>query len=153
MRDTEGPENILQKDMDFQHLYLSILFVIAKEASSQGLMHEFEDIVDTLYCLFPIKLKKNLMIYDADEKVTNSCKVEWDKANKIGPPIGDERLDGPKEESTPLKLELRQRCLRKLQITSCIAKELKLNGEEFDHEEMGENSDVYQTVMKRNGST
>jgi hypothetical protein len=142
----KGVDTVLRKDMDFQHTYLEGIFLLFKEASAQGLLSEYEDLIDTLYHIFPNKQKRSIWVYDSDLQELVPCPQEWKKALAIGPPVGDPRLNG--SGSTELKVQVRQRCLRKAQIVTDIAERLKLIGEEFDDVEMGEDSEVFKRVTE-----
>jgi hypothetical protein len=142
-------DTVLRKDMDFQHTYLEGVFLLFKEAAAQGLLAEYEDLIDTLNATFPSKQKRNIMVYDAEFKELSPSFVEWKKAETIGPPVGDPRLKG--SEGSRLRVEVRQRCLRKVQIVTDIAEKLKLIGEEFDDVEMGEDSEVFKRVNELAG--
>lgn len=147
MRGTKAEsDTVLRKDLDFQHTYLEGVFLLFKEASGQGLLAEYEDLVDTIYAMFPSKQKRNIRIYDVEQKELSPSFIEWKIAETIGPPVGDERLKG--SQCTELKVQVRQRCLRKFQIVSDIAERLKLIGEEFEDVEMGEDSEVFKRVTE-----
>lgn len=150
MRGTKAEsDTVLRKDLDFQHTYLEGLFLLFKEASGQGLLAEYEDLIDTLYHIFPNKQKRSIWIYDSNLQELGPCHEEWKKALAIGPPVGDPRLN--ESRATELKVQVRQRCLRKAQIVTDIAERLKLIGEEFDDVEMGEDSEVFRRVTELAG--
>jgi len=145
MRDTnldDGKDTILRKDLGFQATYFAGLFLLCKEASAQGLLAEYEDLVDTLYSMFPSKHKRSIQIYNEDLEEMNPVYIEWNKAKRMGPQMDNERI----HEDSKLKVQVRSRCLRKAQIVTDLAQHLKLLGEEFDNEVMGEDSDVLKMV-------
>lgn len=147
MPDTE-PKTVLRKDMDFQRTYLGGLFMQFKEASAQGLLAEYEDLIDVMYAMFPSSKKRSTMIYDADLKEQRPVYEEWKKALELGPRLDNERV----KEDTKLKVQVRARCLRKAQIVTDLAEKLKLIGEEFPDEEMTEEtSDIFKEIVARAG--
>lgn len=147
MPDTE-PKTVLRKDMDFQRTYLEGLFMQFKEASAQGLLAEYEDLIDVMYAMFPSSKKRSTLIYDAELKEQRPVYEEWNKALELGPRLDDERV----KEDTKLKVQVRARCLRKAQIVTDLAEKLKLIGEEFPDEEMTEEtSDVFKEIVARAG--
>jgi hypothetical protein len=148
VQDTEG-NTVVKRDLDFQKTYLEGLFLLFKEASGQGLLAEYEDLVDTIYAIFPTDNKRTMTIYDIDGAYLSPVLVEWKKALAIGPPVGDEALKG--SGCSKLKVQVRQRCLRKVQIVTDVAKRLKLIGEEYEDVEMGEDSDVFKKVHELAG--
>jgi len=146
MRDTED-KMVLRKDIDFQHTFLEGLYLQFKEAAGEGLLSEYEDLIDVMYSMFPSKYKRELQIWNADLSELSIVNTEWQKALKIGPAINSKKVLDKDPEAL---LQVRQRCLRKAQIVTDIAEKLKLIGEEFPDIEMDEDeSEVYKMVKER----
>jgi hypothetical protein len=143
-KEESGPDPTLRKDFDYQRIYLEGYLLLFKEASGQGLLAEYEDLIDTLYAFFPSKHKSKMAVLDSTMSKWNPVGEEWAKALKMGPPPGDPII----EKERAKRIEVRSRCLRKAQIVSDIAEKLKLLGEEFDVSEMGEDSDVLTTLKQ-----
>lgn len=139
--------SIMRKDFDYQHTFLEGILFLFSEAREDGCLHEYEDLIDTIWAFIPSKHKKTTMVYDSELKGERPAFEEWAKALKMGPPPGSLEL----QRDPKLRVEVRSRCLRKLQIVSDIAEQLKLLLRTTAFEEMGEESDVMMELMGNDG--
>lgn len=141
---SHGEKSVMRKDIDFQYTYLRGLLKQFDEASGEGLVHEYEDLIDVMYAMFPSKHKRTLKIWDADLLQQDTIHEEWKKALKVGPSLNSDEV---KNKDPKAMMQVRERCLRKAQIVTDTAELLKLIGEEFPDVDMDkEDSEVYKQV-------
>lgn len=139
---------ILRKDFDYQHTVLEGFLFLFSEAREDGCLHEYEDLIDTIWAFIPSKHKMKKLVYDQDMKKEGPAYLAWNEALKIGPSVGAEEL----QKNPKLRIGVRNRCLRKVQIVCDVAEQLKLlGGKETAFEEMGEESDVFREVTEGGG--
>jgi hypothetical protein len=90
------------------------LFLCFKEAAEEGLLSEYEDLIDAIYASIPTMKKMEINVFDEDGKKKNCSIDEWKKAMLIKPP---DNLPTSKKDMHP---EHKRRALRKTQILTDI---------------------------------
>jgi len=141
---THGEKSVMRKDIDFQYTYLRGLLKQFDESAGDGLLQQYEDLIDVMYAMFPSKHKRQLKIWNEELTEMFTIHEEWLKACKVGPRLNAEEV---KNKDPNAMLKIRDRCLRKAQIVTDTAEKLKLIGEEFPDIEMTEEeSEVHQMV-------
>ena len=107
---SEPERSIIRKDLDYHHTLMEGMFLSFKEAADDGLLSEYEDLIDALYASIPTKKKMKVQVFD-DEGLKENCSIdEWKKAMNIKPP---EDVTQSKKDMHPSN---KRRALRKTQI-------------------------------------
>jgi hypothetical protein len=106
-----------------------------REASAQGLMAEFEDVIDSLWASIPTDKKVRTKIYKEDLSDRRSAILEWQEAETIRP--GND-LPESKRRTDPSN---RRRALRKKQILTDVLSGMRILFKEPKTSRMVEDDD------------
>ena len=136
---------IIRKDLDYHHTLMEGMFLCFKEAAEDGLLAEYEDLIDSMYASIPIKKKLKVKVYDEDVKKENGSIDEWRKAMLIKPP---DNLPTSKKDMHP---EHKRRALRKTQILIDIEHALGFLMDEPPVGKMRAGQDYYKRMAEGDG--
>lgn len=106
-----------------------------REASAQGLMAEYEDVIDSLWASIPTDKKVRIKIYKADLSKRESAILEWQEAETIRP---GKDLPESKRRTDPSN---RERALRKKQILTDVLSGMRILFKEPKTSRMVEDDD------------
>ncbi|QLH74982.1 MAG: hypothetical protein HPY73_05705 [Methanomassiliicoccales archaeon] len=114
------PMERLRAQQSYEQMIIQGLMLSDKEASDQGLLAEFEDVIDSLWVSIPTDKKARIRVWTADMSKEEPCLLEWRKACEIMPP-----KDTPPSQMASHRKN-KERGLRKKQILTDVLSKMKL---------------------------
>jgi|WetSurMetagenome_2_1015567.scaffolds.fasta_scaffold529905_2 hypothetical protein len=110
----------LRAQQSYELMLIEGLMLTEKEASGQGLLAEYEDVVESLWAAVPTQKKVDIQIWNADLSAKVSALQCWQEACGIQPPA-----DMP-DARKPTHRSNKERSLRKKQILIDVLAAMKL---------------------------
>jgi hypothetical protein len=138
----EENRTIIREDFDYHHTLMEGMFLSFKEAADDGLLSEYEDLIDALYASIPTKKKMDIKVFDEEGKKENCSIDEWKKAMSIKPP---DDLPSSKKDRHP---DHKKRALRKTQILTDIEHALGFLMKEPPVGKMGTHKTFYKRMAE-----
>lgn len=110
----------LRAQQSYEMMLIEGLMLSDKEASGQGLLAEFEDVIESLWASIPTQKKVDTYVWNADLSGKVPALESWQEACRIQPPkeIADARK--------PTHQANKERSLRKKQILTDVLAAMKL---------------------------
>jgi hypothetical protein len=110
----------LRAQQSYELMLIEGLMLSDKEASAQGLLAEFEDVIESLWASIPTQKKVDLKVWNSDLSAEVPAMQAWQEACSIQPP--KEVPDARK----PTHHTNKERSLRKKQILVDVLAKMKL---------------------------
>lgn len=110
----------LRAQQSYELMLIEGLMLSDKEASAQGLLAEFEDVIESIWSAIPTQKKIDMHVWNADISEEVPALQAWQEACHIQPP-----KDVP-DARKPTHEKNKERSLRKKQILTDVLARMKL---------------------------
>jgi len=110
----------LRAQQSYELMLIEGLMLSDKEASAQGLLAEFEDVIESIWAAIPTQKKVDMRVWNGDLSKMVPALQAWQEACHIQPP-----KDVP-DARKPTHASNKERSLRKKQILTDVLARMKL---------------------------
>jgi hypothetical protein len=110
----------LRAQQSYELMLIEGLMLSDKEASAQGLLAEFEDVIESIWAAIPTQKKVDIQVWNSDLSGKVPALEAWSEACRIQPP-----KDVP-DARKPTHQANKRRSLRKKQVLTDVLAAMKL---------------------------